>query len=143
MPTTILTAVALTVVTLTALLSACGGGTPTTISEYEAWCNKDASDYEAGYLDDDATWGDYADLVQLFYDDEITPPDVQAYQQHYETRRALIKAVLDWAKSRDSNLVVEERYFRAALEDQTQIIELVRSERDQRPPDIDGCQAVV
>ena len=143
MRTTIQNVAALAVAALAALLGACGGSTPATISEYERWCNKDASDYEAGYLNDDATWGDYADLLQVFYDDEITPPDVQAYLQHYETRRALIKAVLDWANSRDSNMVVEERYFRAALADQARITELARAERDQRPADIDGCQAVV
>ena len=137
MPTALIAAV-LSVV-LAAVLSACGGAPPVTISEYEAWCGKDASDYSDATNAEWGTWGYLADVLNALLDDKLTPPAESGYEQHYSERRKLAKAVADYARSRDRN----DEYDQSELANEENIVALARSvyEIEQTLPSL--CQSIV
>lgn len=86
------------IVALAAILIACGGGSgPTlTAAQYESWCADDGSRYERQANAPQGTWGYTADTFDAFLRDEINPPT--EYREHYEARRALGKAIRDYAR---------------------------------------------
>ena len=89
---------AVAIAALAAILIACGGGSgPTlTAAQYESWCANDGSRYERQANAPQGTWGYTTDTFDAFLRDEINPPT--EYREHYEARRALGKAIRDYAR---------------------------------------------